>query len=740
MNLNRKRNMPRLYFLLLTGLLLLSKVTVAQTTYTWVGTTVGDYQVSSNWSPVRTTPATNDILAFNATAPHTIANVPSQTIGALRILSGTSSVTLTTNVVTNVLTLSATTALVYTTAGTILAGDLLTISLSSTTSFSITAGTLGIVPSTGGKISVNGALTLSGGTLDLDVVGTGGTTINAGGSITYSSGTFNCSNASAITWLSGSNYYHAVSGASASAIPVSTWGNGSTCNITGFSGGTTAPTGFTGVNFSNLTWNCTAQTGNVDLDFSGATVTITGTLTITSTGAASLRFSNATTTTVNAASYSQTGGTLVLQSSTGATTLTVSGNFSHTGGTLDFAGSGGSASAATISVRGTLTKGASSTWSSTSTNTASQMNIQFSGTASQVVTIAGTWNTPGAGRCNIINTNTDAVGVSLNSGSLRVINTNSAAPATCTNAGNFTGTGAIIYSGSGAGANNHTLNYSGSILQTASAVEFPTSNAPYNLTTSGGGAVVFPASFNRTVPGTLTMTSGGISVGAANTLSLTNASLTTQLVYTAGFITSGTLSRRFPTTGLPTNASGSNSRFPFGTGTNDRSINIFFSTTNLTGGTLGDIAISHTAIVNATALTPFTDNGSLLDKRTNSNWVINTGAFALGSGGTTISLTAQANNIGSVDDITSLRLSDATAGFGTLIATTGTVDAPLVGKSALVIADINAKTFYVGSDNIKCIADSNIYMDRRQQYFMDKSSKLDRWRRLSFSTNRSCYY
>ena len=111
--------MSRIYFLL-TLLLLFSKVTVAQTTYTWVGTAVGDYQGSSNWSPVRTTPATNDILAFNATVPLTIANVPNQTIGAVRILSGTSSVTLTTNVVTNILSLSATTPLVYTTAGSIL--------------------------------------------------------------------------------------------------------------------------------------------------------------------------------------------------------------------------------------------------------------------------------------------------------------------------------------------------------------------------------------------------------------------------------------------------------------------------------------------------------------------------------------------------------------------------------------------------------------------------------------------
>lgn len=697
--------MSRFYLLIFT-LLVSANAAIGQTTYTWVGAGVGDYQTSSNWSPVRTTPATNDILAFNAVSPLTIANVPNQTIGALRIVSGTSTVTFTTNVVTNILSLSAATPLIYTAAGSLLAGDLLTISLTNAAAFSISTGTFGIEPSTGGKVSINSQLTLSGGTLNFDVAGTGGTTINNGASITYSSGTFNSNNASAITWANGSNYYHAANGAGASAIPVSTWLTGSTCNITGFGGGTVAPAGFTGVFFANMVWNCSGQSGNIDLDFAGTPVNITGSLSINSTGAFAVRFNSASTVTVNTGSYNHTGGTLVLQASSGNTTLSVTNNFSHTGGTIDFAGSAGTASSATLAVRGNLTKGISSTWSSTSTNTASQMNILFNGSSSQVVTIAGTWNNPAAGRCNIINNNTDAVGVFLSStgfaGSLKVTNTNSATPATCTNNGNFSGAvnAYILYAGSGAGANNFTLIYSGA-SQTASAVEFPATNGPFNLTAAGSGSVSFPASFNRTIAGTLTMTSGGLNLGS-NTLMLTNPSLASQLVYTNGFITSGTLSRRFPTTGLPTSA-GTTSRYPFGTGTNDRSVNIFFSTANLTGGTGGDIAVSHSAVVNATAITSFTDNGSLLDKRTNSNWGINTGAFALGTGGTTISLTALGTNIGSVDNISTLRLTDAAAGFGTLIATTGTVDAPLVGKSGLVITDIDAKIFYIGSDNVNAL-------------------------------------
>lgn len=700
--------MPRILHFLFT-LIFLQQLCFAQTTYTWVGAAVGDYQTSSNWSPVRSAPATNDILAFNATAPLTIANVPNQTIGALRILSGTSSVTLTTNVSTNVLSLGAVNALVYSSAGSIYVGDLLTVSLINTGAFTISSGVFGIAPSSGGKVVINSAITLSGGTLDFDVAGTGGTTIAATGSITYNSGVFNSSNVSAITWVGGSNYYHAADGSAASAIPVCFWLTGSTCNITGLNAGTIAPTGLTTNSFSNLTWNCASQAGNIDFDFYGAPVNIAGNLTVTNTGSYSLRFIGTGATTINAGGYNQTAGTVVLQAATGTTALNVTGNFSHTvGGTIDFAGSGASASTATLAVKGSLAKGTGTTWSSTSTNTASQMIIQFTGNTSQVVTIAGTWNNPGAGRCNIINNNADAVGVALNSvgiaGSLRVTNINSATAATCSNGGNFTGPGVITYAGSGAGANNFTLIYNGSTTQTASSVEFPASNGPANLTLNSTVGVTFPASFNRTIAGTFNMVSGSIGIGSGNTLSLTNASLATQLVYTSGFITSGSLSRRFPVTGLPTNASTSNSRFPFGSGTNDRSINIFFSAANLTGGTSGDITVSHTAIVNATAIAPtFNDNGSVLDKRTNSSWAIGTGTFALGSGGTTISVTAQGNNIGSVDNVSTLRLTDAVAGFGTLIPSSGTVDAPLVGKSGLVIADIDAKTFYIGSDFVNAL-------------------------------------
>lgn len=62
-------------------------------TYTW-NDTDGDFQVPSNWTPSRTTPAINDILIFNGsslTGTRTISNLPaSQTVAQLRVINNAS--------------------------------------------------------------------------------------------------------------------------------------------------------------------------------------------------------------------------------------------------------------------------------------------------------------------------------------------------------------------------------------------------------------------------------------------------------------------------------------------------------------------------------------------------------------------------------------------------------------------------------------------------------------------------
>jgi hypothetical protein len=76
----------------------------AQITYTWLPAST-DWQVPTNWTPTRTTLATNDILVFNTGAAYTITNIPTETIGQL-LLSGNTTVNLQAEIAGNILTVS----------------------------------------------------------------------------------------------------------------------------------------------------------------------------------------------------------------------------------------------------------------------------------------------------------------------------------------------------------------------------------------------------------------------------------------------------------------------------------------------------------------------------------------------------------------------------------------------------------------------------------------------------------
>jgi hypothetical protein len=59
-------------------------------TYTWNRTDSADFQVASNWTPDRTTPAATDVLVFSNGAANTIAyNMPTQTIAGFQVTGNT---------------------------------------------------------------------------------------------------------------------------------------------------------------------------------------------------------------------------------------------------------------------------------------------------------------------------------------------------------------------------------------------------------------------------------------------------------------------------------------------------------------------------------------------------------------------------------------------------------------------------------------------------------------------------
>jgi hypothetical protein len=70
------------------------KVTITYTiptpTYTWVATSgSNDWNAAASWSPIRTNPASSDILLFNLGGSSTATNVPTQTIGKFQVSTNT---------------------------------------------------------------------------------------------------------------------------------------------------------------------------------------------------------------------------------------------------------------------------------------------------------------------------------------------------------------------------------------------------------------------------------------------------------------------------------------------------------------------------------------------------------------------------------------------------------------------------------------------------------------------------
>jgi hypothetical protein len=70
--------------------------TFLQNIYSWNATGSASWQVSTNWTPTRSTPSIDDVLQFNNGATTTATNVPSQKVGQLFITAGTN-LTLTPN-------------------------------------------------------------------------------------------------------------------------------------------------------------------------------------------------------------------------------------------------------------------------------------------------------------------------------------------------------------------------------------------------------------------------------------------------------------------------------------------------------------------------------------------------------------------------------------------------------------------------------------------------------------------
>ena len=174
---------------------------LAATTYTWNQIGSASWAVAANWTPTRTTPATDDILVIDGsvTSSPTLTSVPTQTIAQLKLISNANA------------TFTASAAATLTIAGAtgadfdIGAGSSLTLSGATAIQISLSAGATG---------SVSGSMTVAGGAHRLIALDASGITMNSGAAFTAGTGftgnAFGTTNLGSIVFSSGSTY---VSGA-----------------------------------------------------------------------------------------------------------------------------------------------------------------------------------------------------------------------------------------------------------------------------------------------------------------------------------------------------------------------------------------------------------------------------------------------------------------------------------------------------------------------------------------------
>lgn len=323
--------------------------------------------------------------------------------------------------------------------------------------------------------SITGTLVISG-TASTCNLNSASVTINNGGKLSY---------AGSITNTSGlvvSNGATVEDGRATASIPTASWALQSTLVVVGYTSSTTGPTNFT-QQFGNVEWNCPSQTGAVPLNVA---VSVHGNFTLTSTGSGSLRLASSTTARnmVVRGNFNLAGGQLNLASSSANGTINLRRNFTMTGGTLTESGT---------------STGSGITFDSTIT----QSFTKSSGTISNTLAF-----TVASGAILEMNSILDgSSGTFTNNGTLII--EHDGGIATTGASGQIQVTGTRTYSTTG------SYHYTGSTSQILGAGLPSTVN---NLLI-GNGNTALSLGAGRTISGSLTLSSGKLSIGA-NTLTL----------------------------------------------------------------------------------------------------------------------------------------------------------------------------------------------------------------------------
>ncbi len=240
--------------------------------------------------------------------------------------------------------------------------------------------------------------------------------------------------------------------------------------------------------------------------------------------------------------------------------------------------------------------------------------------------------------------------------------------------------------------------YSTASAAVTTGVEIPLSRDIGSVTINNVNGVTLAGGNLNMIAGTtptLTMTIGNFNIGANNLTLGLSATTPGVLTYTAGNIvtTTGTFTRWFPASGLPTTASTGIGHFPMASGANNRRVQLFFNATTINAG--GTVRVAHTNVNGLTTIAGFVDGAITVDTRSNSNWDMST-ANGFDLGATTASLAVRADNVAAIATVADIRLIRATDAVGVTAVGTGTSGNPVLNRTGLATADLT-NTFYLGS-------------------------------------------
>lgn len=463
------------FYSLLT-VLFLAVVAKAQTTYTWQGANNASWAVSTNWTPTRTTPATNDILQFNDGTTKNVTSVPTQTVGKI-IVTGNTTVTLQ----------SA-------------AGVTLTVGNATGTDFIVDAGSELVM---GGSVNItlaNSATATIAGTLTVSAGRTyntngGGSTSTAVSGTIDNSGTVTCTNSAKLSFSTGGTYIHAVNNVT---LPTATWNTGSLLDVTGVTSNALAGLAQA---FADITWECPGQTVT-DMRFNE--MTAVDNLKIVSTGTTgSLRVysagpSAAIPTTGNMNNFEISGGTLNLSIAGGVGALNIAGNFTMSGGTISETSTG----SGQINFQGSTT----------------QTYSKSGGTISNTINVS------------IANGAIVDFGTSVLDGSAGTFNLNAGGKIITANATGLNGSIQVT----GTKTFNSGADYEFQGASTGTFTTTPTASTVRNLTVNNGSGNVTLAQ-PLAVTGTLTLTNGALTTTTTNIVTV-NAGASVSGASNASFV------------------------------------------------------------------------------------------------------------------------------------------------------------------------------------------------------------